>query len=662
MANDSVTVDQLAIKVVAEATAAATSIDTLTASLARLATTLAPVQGLLARVTKMLQASKGATPALTQAMNAAGNASRKSADEVEKGTARSIRNLQKLEKQYLRAQAAMGARPTFAGAAELSGLAGRYNKEVGTLRTLAPGNAGLPGYSSTADAQMLAVKAYKRELKTLPGDIGKVSIAQDKLRAGLTNFQNISKNVSLTSPAFPAQMDQAKRALTGMKTQLAAVSREQSMGGAFNPATVARYTLAVTAAENRLKRMATTAAFAQKVQSSTVMMGGAGFPQAPMAYTPGFKTPSVVPMQAVTAATEKMSQATAKATGQFALMGKATKSLGGSFIQLRSKIFFAFFALGAIVALFKFFVGAAISLVEKINLFQVALGKTAAEANIYADAITNALGIDPVGFRETLSTFYLMASSLGMVAESATTVSRNFTQLAYDYASLREMDFAAVEAKFRSAMAGQTRAIAAFGLDVTIASLAEEALREGIEGNVRDFTKANKIILMHNLIVRNSAVVHQDLSRTLSSPANMMRILKDQFSIAARTIGYMFIPALQAVLPWLIFLTQALTRAAQAFLGLFGIKMPTWSDYATDIEGAAGGTDDLFGEMEGVADATGSAAKAAKELRDYVMGIDELNIISPPSATGGGAGGAGGPDIVPFDVYDMIGGLSRRRS
>jgi len=333
----------------------------------------------------------------------------------------------------------------------------------------------------------------------------------------------------------------------------------------------------------------------------------------------------------------------------------AAKTLGGSFIQLRSTIFFAFFAISAIIGAFKVFLGAAVALVEKINLFQVAMGTTARAANDYADSITNMLGVDPQQFRELNSTFYLMASSLGMVSETATTVSRNFTQLTYDYASLFDMDFETVSGKFRSAMAGQTRAVAALGLDVTLASLKMEALKEGIEGNVATFTKANKIILMHNLIVRNSTKIQGDLARTLSSPANMMRVLSDQFQVAARVIGWMFMPALQAILPVLIYVTQAVAQAGQAFLALFGIKMPSWNDFTQQVAGAAQGTDDLFGDMTDVTAATKAAADEAKKLKDYTMGIDELNIIKPPTIDTA-AGAPGGGTIAPFDVYDMIGG------
>lgn len=57
------------------------------------------------------------------------------------------------------------------------------------------------------------------------------------------------------------------------------------------------------------------------------------------------------------------------------------------------------------------------------------------------------------------------------------------------------------------------------------------------------------------------------------------------------------------------------------------------------------GTDAIGGVASGAgeaADGLGDASKKAKELKNALLGIDELNVISPPEDSSGGAGGAGG--------------------
>ena len=55
--------------------------------------------------------------------------------------------------------------------------------------------------------------------------------------------------------------------------------------------------------------------------------------------------------------------------------------------------------------------------------------------------------------------------------------------------------------------------------------------------------------------------------------------------------------------------------------------------------------DDAAGGAGGMADGTGKAADNAKKLKNYLMGIDELNVLEPPkddAGSGGGGGGGGG--------------------
>lgn len=61
-----------------------------------------------------------------------------------------------------------------------------------------------------------------------------------------------------------------------------------------------------------------------------------------------------------------------------------------------------------------------------------------------------------------------------------------------------------------------------------------------------------------------------------------------------------------------------------------------------DLAASAGGATDAVKDTTG---ALGGAAKAAKKLKDYTMGFDELNVIKPQDESKGGGGGAGGGGI-----------------
>ena len=329
-----------------------------------------------------------------------------------------------------------------------------------------------------------------------------------------------------------------------------------------------------------------------------------------------------------------------------------TDMLGTSFVQLRSFMFVALFFAMSVGRAMSFLIREAVQYSEAMHLFGTVFGDMAEQANEYADKVTSALGLDPVIFKRTYGTFYEMSRAMGIASDTADKMSKNLTQLSYDYASLFDMDFATVTQKFQSALSGQTKAIRTFGLDITIASLQEELYRSGINASVNSLTRAQKAQLAVNVMVRQSATAHGDLARTITQPANMMRILADQTRNAARTMGSAFLPALQAILPWLITITIWVEKTVRAFLALRGITLPDWSEFTKGAKGGAGGVEDLYEETE-------KAGKAAKKLKSFMLGMDELNVM--PSATdgggGGGAGGGAGVDIPVIDPYDFTGGV-----
>ena len=66
---------------------------------------------------------------------------------------------------------------------------------------------------------------------------------------------------------------------------------------------------------------------------------------------------------------------------------------------------------------------------------------------------------------------------------------------------------------------------------------------------------------------------------------------------------------------------------------------------------------------EDIEDALGGAAANAKKMRDYVLGIDELNILRPDDNTDGGSVGGiggGGFDNLELPTYDFLDGLSAK--
>ena len=177
------------------------------------------------------------------------------------------------------------------------------------------------------------------------------------------------------------------------------------------------------------------------------------------------------------------------------------------------------------------------------------------------------------------------------------------------------------------------------GYDLSVARLEQERLNLGIETSVQSMTQAEKSQLRYYAMMTQVTQVQGDMARTLQSPANMLRVLRMQLNLVARELGNLFIPILRAVLPPLIAVASAIRAVISAIASLFGIEMqaPAWGDSFEQI----GGIGDAGESFE---DSMGGAADSAKEIKKYLAGFDELNVLPSQNegAGGGGAGGIGG--------------------
>ena len=86
---------------------------------------------------------------------------------------------------------------------------------------------------------------------------------------------------------------------------------------------------------------------------------------------------------------------------------------------------------------------------------------------------------------------------------------------------------------------------------------------------------------------------------------------------------------------------SVLTDAVRAIAAFFNVELPEIDYSGMDSIGTSAGV--ATDEIEDTTGALGDAAAAAKKLKDYTLGFDELNILNPDTGTAsGGIGGSGG--------------------
>lgn len=294
---------------------------------------------------------------------------------------------------------------------------------------------------------------------------------------------------------------------------------------------------------------------------------------------------------------------------------------------------------------------------ESLNLFATTLADKAQEAMDWVNMFSDALYLDPSNVMQYMGTFDSLIKGLGVGTEDAYFMSQQLTQLTYDLASFKNLDFDTAFQKLQSGISGEIEPLRNVGVALSEATLQELAYSLGIEKSVSAMSEAEKAQLRYIQIMRSSADWQADMGKTLTSPANAIRVVKEQFGLLARAIGNVFIPILMMAIPYVMVITEALTNLANALADIleriFGIEL----DFSLDDAQVDTGISNMVGGLEEV----GAAAdEATSKLNTTLAPFDELNNVQTTSTDdGSGAGGGLGGDLgVDLPTYDALSKLT----
>lgn len=324
-------------------------------------------------------------------------------------------------------------------------------------------------------------------------------------------------------------------------------------------------------------------------------------------------------------------------TGLAASNNKAAKSfgvLGTGISSTTAKLGIYYLAFQRVANMASDWVKSANDYIENVNLFQVSMGEFYDEAFAYAELLNDRLGIDPSEWMRAQGVFMSMANGFGLARQQAYDLSEGLTELAYDLSSLYNEDVSESILRLQSALSGEIEPIRRLGISISQATLQEYALAHGIDESVISMTEQEKALLRSLVLMEGAGRIGAigDFAKTLESPANALRVLRQQITQLGRTIGTALLPIIIQIIPWVQAFVEVLTDAIRALATFLGFTMPEWetSDWATGITDGASDAED----------AIGGATSAAKEMKKALLGIDELTILEPSNA--GGSGGVSG--------------------
>lgn len=286
---------------------------------------------------------------------------------------------------------------------------------------------------------------------------------------------------------------------------------------------------------------------------------------------------------------------------------------------------------------------------EATDLFHNAMGNLSGEADTLISKMQGLLGVDPTKAMTYMATIQSLGTSFGLTSDKAYILSKNLTQLAYDEASYWNKDVTETFTAMSSAISGEIEPIRRLGVDLSQARLQQELLALGFNKQVSSLSQADKAVLRYIAIMKQTTNIQGNLAQTIQSPANQIKILKAQLDMLAKSVGSLLYPALKSILPPLIAAVQLIREFVEWVAKLMGVKV-VFTDFTKSAD-SVGGIGDA---MDDTADST---KKAAKALKDYTMGFDELNIIDPTQGSSGSGSGASAGNIlgdVDLSGYDMF--------
>ena len=304
-------------------------------------------------------------------------------------------------------------------------------------------------------------------------------------------------------------------------------------------------------------------------------------------------------------------------------------------------------------------IASSMNYVKTLNMFTVSLGEYSENATKYGNAVKDALGIDISSWQNAQGIFQTLITGFGVSGDQAAYMSQNLTQLSYDIASFYGITNEEAQNKLKSAISGRLEPIRKLGWDLSQSKLTDiakdpknygkqtysineqtgaiEANTTAVDDNTQhkivnfnQLTQQEKVQLRYIALMTQVTQVQGNMAKTLNDPNNQMRIFKEQLNMTSRELGNMFIPMLNKVLPYLTAFAQLAGEAFKSLALLFGFELPDMKDRIGDAT--------IADPYNDIVKATGQAAKNAKKLKDYTIGIDELNVLRPDNGTGAGGG------------------------
>lgn len=274
----------------------------------------------------------------------------------------------------------------------------------------------------------------------------------------------------------------------------------------------------------------------------------------------------------------------------------------------------------------------AINFIENLNLFKVAMGDSIDKGLEFVDTMQEIYGMDPSNLYRYSGYFYQLTDAIDMSSKASSTLSLSLTKASNDIASLFNAPIDQVVENLASGMQGMSRAVRKYGMDIRATTLQQTALKYGLTDQVETMSETNRMALRYITMMEQvenatsqttkaidgTTEVLGDFARNIETPANQLRILKEQMSQLGRAIGNFILVPVAKAMSYINGFVMAL-RTAINFVGTLAGVLDT------------GNVQDAADSVDSIGDA---ATDAQKKMKQLTAPFDELNVLQEQTESG----------------------------
>lgn len=131
------------------------------------------------------------------------------------------------------------------------------------------------------------------------------------------------------------------------------------------------------------------------------------------------------------------------------------------------------------------------------------------------------LGLDPDKTMQYQATFAQMTSSMGATSEAAVKVSNALTMIGADLASVRNLDFDRVWEDMASGLAGMSRTLDKYGVNIRNVNLQQKLNSLGINESIMNINQQDKALLRTIILLESTKYAWGDLAETINDSSTL---------------------------------------------------------------------------------------------------------------------------------------------